>query len=124
MGLGGLADLLIGQCSQQTIVRAGQNGQESASDSTGFEEKPAPATPQTTAAMESLRAIGSLQPRVCAHWQIVYEHVTQQLTEDLMDVLRVLNTTCNFRQQNSLCNFGYLMLMQTVRFARNNDLLY
>jgi hypothetical protein len=74
--------------------------------------------------MENLQAIHSLQPRVCAHWQIIYEQIVDKLTNNMINVLRVLNATCNFKHQNSLCNFGYLMLIQTVRFARNNDLLY
>ena len=74
--------------------------------------------------MENLMAINAMQPKVCAHWEIIYEEIVEKLTGNLINVLRILNATCNLEHQNSLCNFGYLMLIQTVRFARNNDLLY
>ena len=64
-----------------------------------------------------------MNPKMCIHWQIIYENIMSELASNLLDVLDILNVTCNFRNQNSLCNFGYLMLVQTARIARNNNLL-
>ena len=60
---------------------------------------------------------------MCIHWQIIYENVVGKLVQNVSDVLDILNLTCDFKNQNSLCNFGYLMLIQTARIARNKNLL-
>ena len=118
MTLANLADLLTEMCSQQNIRRKATAPLEK-SNSEGILYLKV-----LIEVVENLQAIQALQPKVCAHWQIIYEQIVDQLTLNLIDVLRILNATCNFENQNSLCNFGYLMLIQTVRFARNNDLLY
>jgi hypothetical protein len=64
-----------------------------------------------------------MNPKMCIHWQIIYENLMQELASNLVDVLDILNLTCDFKYQNSLCNFGYLMLIQTARIAKNNNLL-
>lgn len=60
---------------------------------------------------------------MCVHWQMIYENVVERLVRNLDDVMEVLGESCSFRHQNSMCNFGYLMLIQTARIARNNNLL-
>lgn len=64
-----------------------------------------------------------MSPKMCLHWQIIYENVVEELLQSLADVMDVLWHSCSFRRQNSLCNFGYLMLVQITRIARNNNFL-